>query len=138
MAAVTYSHRYDLFFKLLFLGLLFTVLVYTGDFVMSFRKEMAPYGIVGNGVDGMAFLATFLMVGLAIYLARRTPLHLVPHYFYVRWSLRTPLQWNEMPQVAFLFQPSADDGQWYPLHEIRRLPLEQRRDALFSAAAQRQ
>ncbi|MBB5038286.1 hypothetical protein HNQ64_002544 [Prosthecobacter dejongeii] len=134
MARLSYTHGFDLIFKLLLLGLLFTLFVYTGDFVTYHREDLKPYGITGDWVDLLAVLSSLLLAAGVVYILRRTPLPLVPAFLYVRWSLRTPIRWAEVHQIAFLFVPSQD-GTWHTLQHLRKLPQDQRRDALFKLAA---
>lgn len=54
--------------------------------------------------------------------------------YHVNKDLRTPISWDEARQVSFIFSGHLEDGQWYPMKQIRDLPEEQRRPYLFNFA----
>jgi hypothetical protein len=87
--------------------------------------ELVPYGIAFLVVSGV----------LAYLFHKHDPwFDAVAAYFYIRQDLRTPVSFAEAKALSFLFA-GDEEGRWYPMKEVRKLPKDQRKQYLFDFAA---
>ncbi len=63
------------------------------------------------------------------------PLEPLPTWLYLRLTLYVPATWRDAKTTGFLFDGDIT-GTWYPLLELKKLPRELRREALYEFAKQ--
>jgi hypothetical protein len=80
------------------------------------------------------FLGSLIAAGLVGYAFATRFFHPLSSFLYVRLSLRTPITWRDALYLAFLLSPN-DTKRWYPMREVRQLPVGERREALLKEAA---
>ena len=106
---IFYSHIWDGLLKMASLALLVTVSVYTQP--------------------GWVLFSIMFAAWLVIY---RQFLSTVSSSLYARMSLRTKVTFTEAKALRKLFQLDVS-LRWIPLKEIKKLPGDQRHDALLAA-----
>lgn len=77
----------------------------------------------------------WLMIGIvaAVWvLLYRQWLSIVASWLYTRLTLRTHVTFSEAKALRKLFQLDVS-GKWIPLREVKKLPDDQRHDAIFVA-----
>jgi len=125
------------FYEFLYLLVKFLTTLMT----LAFLFDFLPLPRFGNDIG---FLKSYGWIwGLVIfvgswfgilYLLEKTLLpDWLPTYLYIRRKLHTEVSPSDAKKLSFLFDGSLD-GKWYPLHEIRELRPESRREALFQFA----
>ena len=86
--------------------------------------------------DAVPFMIVWLAcVGIAIKLIDKyqATLDAISSYLYIRATLGTEVDFNEAKALSFLFCED-EEGKWYPMLQIRKLPKPERKEYLFTFA----
>jgi hypothetical protein len=111
---VLYSQFWDLILKLALLGALLALAI-------ALHVDRSP------GVAPM--IAIVVVLWIVIY---RQGLSTIASWLYARFSLGAPVSLSEARRLTRLFQLDVAMN-WVPLKEVKTLPKDQRRQALFDA-----
>jgi hypothetical protein len=135
MVTIRYTHVFDLCMQLA----LFAGSWYLTCWIVSVLAS--PYAAisaagVGAGIPQILFVLTafagiiFIFFGWVVLLLKTILNPYLPSYLYLHFVLLTPVSWEEVEALDFLF--SADtEARWYPLRELRKLPKELRRETVL-------
>ena len=111
-----YSHIWDGLLKLTSLAVVMVLAIKWGELDQRIHPLWLMIGIVA----GVWFL---------LY---RQWLSIVASWLYARLTLRTNVTFTEAKALRKLFQLDIS-GNWIPLRDLKKLPDEQRHEALFAA-----
>ena len=111
-----YSHIWDGLLKLTSLAVVMVLAIKWGEL----DQRIHPLWLMIVIVAGVWFL---------LY---RQGLSIVASWLYARLTLRTNVTFSEAKALRKLFQLDVS-GNWVPLRDLKKLPDEQRHEALFAA-----
>jgi hypothetical protein len=113
---MVYSHIWDGLLKLISLGVLMVIAVKW----VGLDQRIQPLWLM------------IAIVAAVWFLLYRQLLAIVASWLYARLGLRTNVTFTEATALRKLFQLDLS-GKWIPLREIKKLPAEQRHEALLAA-----
>ena len=113
---MVYSHIWDGLLKLISLGVVMVIAVKW----VELDQRIHPLWLM------------IAIVGAVWFLLYRQLLTIVASWLYARLALRTNVTFTEAKSLRKLFQLDLS-GKWIPLREIKKLPAEQRHEALLAA-----
>jgi len=127
VATIRYTTGYDLLHRITTIGASLTLAWLPFSLVAPPAERMmkavgSPDWLITT-LGVVFFLA--LYVAALLLLARTVLTPTLPSFLYLRLSLGVPATWREAAHLRFLFFPD-DNGHWYPLREVRKLPRSQR------------
>ncbi|MBK8426746.1 MAG: hypothetical protein IPL27_12590 [Lewinellaceae bacterium] len=127
---ILYSHFYDFIAKLILVALLVACLfIIRPEYWESLM--IAQWGL-------QAGMAKFLMISFVcilvvplvwfVYLPWLSP---AAAWCYLRFSLKTPVSWEDARQLESLFRPTLKRIHWFPMTELKNLRPEERKPELL-------
>ena len=75
-------------------------------------------------------LVAFIVSWFSLYRPFLSPLSSL---LYVRFTLKTSIDWDLAKQLSPLLRPNFRTNQWFPLRHVKELPAEKRVEALQQA-----
>lgn len=88
------------------------------------------------GIEHWAIVLPLIFATIICHAIFINPIyHILTTYLYVRVDLGTKISFKEAKDLRILFEPNKS-GVWYPMKEIKQLPKEFRREALFTRFVQ--
>jgi len=121
---LVYSHIWDALLKLISVAALMILAV-----SLHLAERIQSTGIATQSVSEFAMFAIPVTVWVILY---RQYLSTLSSWLYARMSLGTNINFNEAKMLRKLFQLDLS-GTWLPLRDIKKLPSDQRHDALLLA-----
>ena len=124
-----YSHKYDLIAKYLLFAIAVATLI-GFEFDTLKAQLVQQFDLKASQGDFIFFLVTgVIFVGLwfTLYLPILSPL---ASWFYVRYTLKTPITWTMAKDLSPLLRPNLRTMQWIPMETVKDLPEEMRVAAL--------
>ncbi len=121
---LVYSHIWDALLKLISVAALMILAV-----SLHLAERIQSTGIATQSVSEFAMFAIPVAVWVILY---RQYLSTLSSWLYARMSLGTNINFNEAKMLRKLFQLDLS-GTWLPLRDIKKLPSDQRHDALLLA-----
>jgi hypothetical protein len=82
-------------------------------------------------VSVLLAIIIFIIIVLGFALFSSKILDPLATQLYLKVSCETDVSFDEAKIISYLFDGSMSNGKWYPLEELRNLPLERRKAALF-------
>jgi hypothetical protein len=132
---IEYTHDYDrrlrTFSRFLNLVLWLAYLGILGDLVFP----NFTFGLPPGHLDWSIWPLSVFAVWATWHFVTGPLINTLSSYLYITRELKTPVSWSDARNLRWLFVVNFQ-GTWYPLKHIRRLPKEQRREALFAQAQQ--
>jgi hypothetical protein len=126
-----WSHRYDLFFKLLAL----TALIAPGILLGIRPSELMPAELSPGLVDAGGFVLFACVMAIFWVLVWRPFLGPASTWMHVRSTFGVRPTWAEARELTLLFSLSLTDLQWRPSTDVLQLAVEQRLPELRARAA---
>ena len=121
---LVYSHIWDALLKLISVAALMIMAV-----SLNLAERIQSTGIATESRSGIAMVGIVVVLWLILY---RQYLSILSSWLYARMSLGTNINFNEAKMLRKLFQLDLS-GTWLPLRDIKKLPSDQRHDALLLA-----
>jgi hypothetical protein len=119
-----FSHIWDALLKLISVAALITMAI-----SLNLAERIQRTGIATESRSGIAMVGIVVVLWLILY---RHYLSILSSWLYARMSLRTNISFNEAKMLRKLFQLDLS-ATWIPLRDIKKLPSDQRHDALLLA-----
>lgn len=119
-----FSHIWDALLKLISVAALITMAI-----SLNLPERIQSTGIATESGSGIAMVGMVVAVWLILY---RQYLSILSSWLYARMNLRTNISFNEAKMLRKLFQLDLS-ATWIPLRDIKKLPSDQRHDALLLA-----
>jgi hypothetical protein len=131
---IRWTTNYHLLGRLIFLVLAFTCWGVFGAVIVSIAQ--AYFNASKDNEIYYAYIpAGILSILVAVFLDEKVfILNDVATFLYIRNTLKTDVSLEEAKRLTFLFSGN-NNGKWYPMEEIRKLPKESRREHLFERAS---
>jgi len=128
---IVYSHLYDLLVKLVLITLIATILILLSP-SLWIQGMVLQWGLKPSQAEFVFLIFLFVVVALPMFAWVYVPL-LSPAatWCYLRFSLKTPVTWEIARAVESLFRPTLKRLQWYPMKELKSLPVEARLSELL-------
>lgn len=124
-----YSHKYDLIAKYLLVAIAVAPLI-GFEFDTLTAQWVQQFDLKASQGDFILFLfgCTILVVlWFILYLPILSPL---ASWFYVRYTLKTPITWAMAKDLSPLLRPSLLTMEWIDMKSVKDLPEEMRIAAL--------
>jgi hypothetical protein len=119
-----FSHIWDALLKLISVAALITMAI-----SLNLAERIQSTGIATESGSGIAMVGIVVAVWLILY---RQYLSILSSWLYARMNLRANISFNEAKMLRRLFQLDLS-ATWIPLRDIKKLPSDQRHDALLLA-----
>jgi hypothetical protein len=119
-----YSHFYDLLAKLVLLALVLLIWIPIEPFM---AHTIVLLGAVKE--SQVTFFSILFMIAISVlllawvYVPWLSP---AAAWCYLRFSLRTPVDWATAKTVESMFRPTLQRLEWYPMKDIKKLAPEER------------
>lgn len=124
-----YSHKYDLIAKYLLVAIAVAPLIgfefdtLTAQWVQQYHLKASQ----GNFILFLFGCIILVVLWFTLYLPILSPL---ASWFYVRYTLKTPITWAMAKELSPLLRPNFWTMLWMPMTSIKDLPEEMRVAAL--------
>lgn len=131
---ISYTHIYDKIVAFLF-KIPTSILLFflCGYLIIEIEELLRPdrSNETLNILIGISiFIMTFFFSSLIYTKIFSNFYHFLSAYLYVRLSLRTPLNWGEVKEIAWIFVPN-ELGVWYPMKGVKKLPKKERKQFII-------
>lgn len=123
MAKIEYTHNWSLLVMLLGLLLFFLC------FGLMFSLFHSIFDYDSDWID----IIPFILTGIIFFYFYFKIAPVISTYLYVRFSLSTKISYKDADSLVGLFLPN-ESGKWTPMKDVKKLPIEKRRDYLLELA----